>query len=205
TVSNGGLIVDEANKKEGLSDPKTIQAAEFINKLWNVDKVVRVKSGNKTDWNESTTFKDGDVAMFTAAEWMLPDVTFNMGVVPMPLGPTGTADHTYANTAAAAKFIPKGTKDAQVVYQAYEETFDIPATEEYPGQDYLESLYKNQEDIDMVREHIAGTGVITLDDAYTDYPTNSFVEDIIVKNASVTATAEKYKQQAQAAVDKFGK
>lgn len=205
TVSNGGVIVDEANKKEALSDAKTIQAVEFINKLWNVDKVVKVKTGNKMDWNESLTFKDGDVAMFTAAEWMLPDVTFNMGVVPLPLGPSGKPEHTYANTAASAKFIPKGVKDAAAIYQAFEETFDIPPTEEYPGQDYLESLYKNQEDIDMVRQHIAGTGVITLDEAYTDYPTYAFVEDVIAKNASVTASAEKYKQQAQAAVDKFGK
>ncbi|MNP77523.1 hypothetical protein D3C76_1749680 [compost metagenome] len=57
----------------------------------------------------------------------------------------------------------------------------------------------------MIREHISGTGVITVDEAYPNYPTGAFVEDIIVKNQSVAATAEKYKQQAQAAVDKLGK
>ena len=126
------------------------------------------------------------------------DITFEVGVVPIPSGPQGSPETTYANTAASAKFIPKGVKDPAIVYQIYEETFDIPPTEEYPGQDYLESIYTNQEDIDMIREHIAGTGVITVDEAYTDYPTGAFIEDIIVNNQSVTATAEKYKQQAQA-------
>lgn len=205
TAANGGKIVDDANGKEGLSDPKTLEAAEFVNRLYNVEKVVKVKSGNKTNWEETNTFKDGDVAMFPAAEWMLGDVTFEVGIVPIPNGPQGSPEATYANTAASAKFIPKGVEDPAIVYQIYEETFDIQSTEEYPGQDYLEGIYTNQEDIDMIREHIAGTGVITVDEAYTDYPTGAFIEDIIVNNQSVTATAEKYKQQAQAAVDKMGK
>lgn len=205
TAANGGKLVDDENSKEMLSDSRTIEAAEFVNRLYNVDKVVRVKTGNKTNWEESNTFKDGNVAMFTAAEWQLKDLTFEVGVVPIPNGPQGSPKQTYANTAQNAKFIPKGVKDPAAVYQAYEETFDIPPTEEYPGQDYLESIYTNQEDIDMIREHIAGTGVITIDEAYGNYPTGAFVEDIIVKNQSVTATAEKYKQQAQAAVDKLGK
>ncbi|MFD1953615.1 ABC transporter substrate-binding protein [Paenibacillus thailandensis] len=202
-IANGGIIVDETNGKEGLTDPKTIEAAEFINRLYNVEKVVRVKSGDIMNWEESNTFKDGDVAMFPAAEWQLPDLTFDAGVVPIPIGPGGSEDKTYAYTAASAKFIPKGVKDPQLVYQIYEETFDIPQIEEYPGQDYLESLYGHEEDIQMIREHIAGTGVIVLDGAYPDYPFNSYVEDIIVKNGSVTATAEKYKQQAEAAIAKL--
>ncbi|GIP55392.1 hypothetical protein J42TS3_44270 [Paenibacillus vini] len=205
TAANGGVTVDSQNAKEMLSDPRTIEAAEFVNRLYNVDKVVRVKTGNKTNWEETNTFKDGNVAMFPAAEWMLGDLTFDIGIVPFPNGPQGSSEQTYANTSASAKFIPKGVKDAAAVYQAYEETFDFPPTEEYPGQDYLESMYGNQEDIDMILQHIKGTGVITLDEAYPDYPTNTFVEDIIVNNQSVTATAEKYKQQAQASVDKLGK
>ncbi|NMO95101.1 ABC transporter substrate-binding protein [Paenibacillus lemnae] len=205
TAANGGNVVDAVNGKEMLSDAKTIEAAEFVNRLYNVDKVVKVKSGNPMDWEETNTFKDGDVAIFFAAEWMLGDLTFEVGIVPVPNGPQGSPDATYANSGAAAKFIPKGVEDAAIVYQIYEETFDIPQTEEYPSQEYLESMYTNQEDIDMIREHITGTGVITLDDAYPEYPTGAFVDDIIVKNQSVTATAEKYKQQAQASVDKLGK
>ncbi|MGF9698007.1 ABC transporter substrate-binding protein [Paenibacillus sp. MABNR03] len=205
TAANGGTIVDDENAKEGLSDPKTIEAAEFVKRLFNVENVVKVKTGDKTNWEESNTFKDGDVALFTAAEWQLGDITFAAGVVPIPNGPQGSKDVTYANNAASAKFIPKGVEDPKMVYQIYEETFDIPQIEEYPGQDYLESRYTDEKDIAMIREHIAGTGRILLDDAYTGYPIGDYVNDIIKDNASVTATAEKYKAQAQAAIDKLGK
>ncbi|WP_339277008.1 extracellular solute-binding protein [Paenibacillus sp. FSL W8-0426] len=205
TAANGGTIVDDENAKEGLSDPKTIEAAEFVKRLYNVENVVKVKTGDKTNWEESNTFKDGDVALFTAAEWQLGDITFAAGVVPIPNGPQGSKEVTYANNAASAKFIPKGVEDPQIVYQIWEETFDISQIEEYPGQDYLESRYTDERDIAMIREHIAGTGRILLDDAYAGYPIGDYVNDIIKNNASVTATAEKYKAQAQAAVDKLGK
>lgn len=203
TVANGGTIADDEQAKEGLSDAKTIEAAEFVKRLYNTENVVKVKSGDKLNWEETNTFKDGDVAMFIAAEWQLGDLTFPAGVVPIPKGPKGDDKYTYANSAASAKFIPKGVKDPKIVYQIWEETFDIPQIEEYPGQDYLESRYTDEKDISMIREHISGTGRILLDDAYPGYPTGDFVTDIIKNNASVTATAEKYKAQAQAAIDKL--
>jgi len=202
-VSNGVKIADEEAGIEYLSDPRTVEAAEFLNKLYNVDKVVKVKTGNPMDWNESHTFKDGDVAMFTVAEWNLGGLGFDFGIVPIPAGPNGNPQYTYANAAASAKFIPNGVKDPQLVYQIFEETFDIPMLEEYPGQDYLEGIYGFEDDIAMLREHIAGTGLITIDDAFPDFPTYAFTEEIIVKNASPAATAEKYKAQAQEAMDKL--
>ncbi|MNJ42806.1 hypothetical protein D3C77_377830 [compost metagenome] len=57
----------------------------------------------------------------------------------------------------------------------------------------------------MVVQHISGRGMPALEDAYPDFPLSSVVEDIISKNASVTSTVDKYKQQAQAAVDALGK
>jgi multiple sugar transport system substrate-binding protein len=204
-AANGAKIADDTTGKEGISDPRTIEAIEYLNKLYNVENVVKVKTGNKTNWEETDTFKDGDVAMFLAAEWQLGDLKFDVGIVPVPNGPQGSKEITYANTAAAAKFIPKGVKDPQLVYRIFEEMQDVPQLEEYPGQDYLEGKYNHEEDIQMIREHIYGTGAIVLADAYPDYPFNSMIEDVIKKNASVTATAEKYKQQAQASMDKLGK
>lgn len=203
-AANGAKVADDATSKEGLTDPRTIEAVEFLNKLYNVENVVKVKSGDKTFWEENATFKDGDVAMFAAAEWQLPDLTFNVGVVPFPIGPQGSKEVTYANSAGAARFIPKGVKDPQIVYQIFEEMQDVPVTEEYPGQDYLERFYSNEADIQMIRDHIYGTGTTILDGAYPDYPWSSMIDDVIKNNASVTATAEKYKQQAQASIDKLG-
>ncbi|AOZ92029.1 ABC transporter substrate-binding protein [Paenibacillus crassostreae] len=204
-AANGAKVADDSTSKEGLSDPRTIEAMEFLNHIYNVENVAKIKTGDKVNWEETDTFKDGDVAMFIASEWQMPDLTFDVGIVPIPNGPQGTAEVTYANTAAASRFIPKGVKDPEIVYQIFEEMQDVPQLEEYPGQDYLESLYGHEEDIQMIRDHIYGTGIIVLDEAYPEYPFNSFVEDVIKNNASVTATAEKYKQQAQASIDKLGK
>lgn len=205
TAANGGFIVDEKAGTQGFTDPKTIEAAEFVNRMYNVENVVKVKTGNKTDWQETNTFKDGDVAMFMAAAWNLGGLTFDMGLVPIPNGPQGSPEVTYANNAQSSKFIPKGVKDPQLVYQIYEETFDIPNTQEFPSQEWLESIYNHEEDIFIMRDHINGTGQILLDDAYPDFPIYKFVEDIIVNNQSVTATAEKYKPEAEASIAKLGK
>lgn len=205
TAANGGKIVDEGTGVQGLTDPKTIEAAEFMNRLYNVENVMKIKTGDRMNYEEFNTFKDGDVAMFQAPVWNIGDLTFDIGVVPIPNGPQGSPEVTYANPAQAAKFIPKGVKDAQLVYQIYEETFDITQTEEFPSQEWLEGLYNHEEDVAMQRDHITNTGQILLDDAYPEFPTGKFVTDIIVNNQSVTATAEKYKPEAEASIAKLSK
>jgi len=203
-VSNGVRIVDEENLVEGLTSPGSIKTAEFLNQLYNVDKVVKVSTGDPMNWEESNTFKEGDVAMFTVAEWNLGGLNFEFGIVPIPKGPDQTTSYTYANTAASGKFIGKGVKDPELVYQIFEETFDIPMLEEYPGQDYLESIYSYEDDVTMLREHIAGTGLITVDEAFPDFPSWAFVNDVIVNQISPAAAAETYKGPAAESLTKLG-
>lgn len=203
-TSNGAKAVDEVAGKEMLSDPKMIEAMEFVNKLYNVDKVVKVKTGNSMEWTETETFKDGDVAMFIAAEWMVGDLQFDFGIVPIPKGPNGSDEYAFADSAGQGLFIPKGVKDPQLVYKIYEEMVTIPPLEDFPGQVWLEGIYKHEEDINMLLQHISNKGMPVLEDAYPDFPYYAVVEEIISKNASVTSTVEKYKQQAQAAVDALG-
>lgn len=201
---NGAKAVDEVAGKEMLGDPKMVEALEFVNKLYNVDKVIKVKTGNSMEWTETETFKDGDVAMFIAAEWMVGDLQFDFGIVPIPKGPNGSDEYAFADSAGQGLFIPKGVKDPQLVYKIYEEMVTIPPLEDFPGQVWLEGIYKHEEDIDMLVQHISNKGMPVLEDAYPDFPYYAVVEEIIVKNASVASTVEKYKQQAQAAVDALG-
>ncbi|MEK5058882.1 ABC transporter substrate-binding protein [Paenibacillus sp. FSL H7-0326] len=206
-VANGGNTVldpagDETKATEGLTDPRTIEAIEYLASLYN-NNVVKVKSGDKTLWEETDTFKDGDIAMFHAAQWQIGDINFEIGVVPYPIGPQGNPEVTYGDTALNAYFIPKGVKDPALVYQIFEELYDVPQLEEYPSQNYLESLYSYEDDIRIIRENITGTGLVSLDEAYPEYPYYSFVADVLVENASVASAAEKYKQQAQASIDKL--
>ncbi|WP_199613653.1 ABC transporter substrate-binding protein [Paenibacillus alkalitolerans] len=204
-AANGISFVDDATLKDNSSDPKMVEALEFVNRIYNVENVVKVKTGNKMDWNETSTFKDGDVAMSIMYDWNVGDLTFEAGLVPIPVGPQGNEKFTYANTALNGWFIPKGVKDAPIVYQIFEEMRDVPPTEEYLGQDWLESRYKTEEDIKMALEHINGTGMISVEEGIPDYPFYSIMDDIIKNNQSVTATIEKYKAQAQAALDKVSK
>ncbi|UVI33846.1 ABC transporter substrate-binding protein [Paenibacillus spongiae] len=203
-ASNGAAVTDDVNGKEGLTNPAMIEALEFVNKLYNEENVVKIKTGKKSNWEEMDTFKGGDVAMFITADWQMWELPFEFGLVPIPMGPKGSKEYTYS-LEGHGLFIPKGVKNADVVFSIYEQMQDIPQTEEYPSQNYLEERYKYEEDIQMLREHIAGTGLLSLDGAYQGYPYNDVVNEIIDNNASVTATVEKYKQQAQAAIDSLGK
>lgn len=205
-VANGATFVDSTTFEDKSTDPKMIEALEFLNRLYNVENVTKVKSGNKMEYNESNNFKDGDVAMSIQNDWNIGDVPFEVGVVPVPAGPQSDGVHTFADTALSGWFIPKGVKDPQIVYQIFEEMQNVPATEEYPGQSSVESRYHTEEDIKIAREKINGTGMVAItDDGVPNYPFYKIVEDIIVNNQSVTATVEKYKAQAQDAVSKIKK
>jgi multiple sugar transport system substrate-binding protein len=202
-VTNGALFVNDQDLSIGFTDPKMAEALEFVNRIWNVENVVKVKTGNKMDYNETNTFKDGDVAMSINYDWNVGDLTFEVGVVPNPAGPNFDGKHTYANTAQNGWFIPKGVKDPQIVYQIFEEIQDVPPTEEYVGQDWLESRFKNQADIDMALSHINGTGRLSLEEGIPDFPFYAIMDDIVKNNQSVSATIEKYKQAAESALAKI--
>ena len=61
-----------------------------------------------------------------------------------------------------------------------------------------------QEDIDIFLEYVNGTGVLEMEEAYPDFPFYPAMDEIIEENMSVTATVEKYRQQAQDAMDRLG-
>ncbi|WP_219837142.1 ABC transporter substrate-binding protein [Paenibacillus sp. R14(2021)] len=201
-ATNGALFVND-DLTVGFTDPKMIETLEFINRLYNKENVVKVKKGDKNSWDETSTFKDGDVAMSSNFDWNVGGLPFEIGVVPNPQGPSGDGNYTYANTAQNGWVIPKGVKEPQMVYQIYEELQDLPSTEEYLGQNGLEALFKSQADIDMALEHINNTGRISLEEGVADYPWFSIMDDIIKKNQSVSATVQKYTAPAEAALAKL--
>ncbi|MCR2803657.1 ABC transporter substrate-binding protein [Paenibacillus soyae] len=203
-AANGVAFVDDATLTDQSGDPKMLEALEFVNRIVNVENVMKVKTGNKMDWNETNTFKDGDVAMSIQYDWNIGDLSFEAGVVPIPAGPQSDGKHTYANTALNGWFIPKGVKDPQLVYQIFEEMRDVPPTEEYVGQDWLEARYKTEGDIQIALEKINGTGLISIEEGIPDYPFYTIMDEIILQNQSVTATVEKHKATAEAALQKVG-
>ncbi len=202
-VTNGITFIEGATLTDTSDDPKVIEALEFVNRLFNVEGVVKSNTGNAMDWGETNTFKDGDVAMSIQPDWNIGDLSFEVGVVPVPAGPNSDGVHTYANTGAQGWFIPKGVEDPQIVYQIFEEWRDVPSSEEYLGQDWLESRYKTEADIEMALEHINGTDMTSLEEAVPDFTFYKIMDDIFINNQSVTATIEKYKAEGVAAVNKM--
>lgn len=199
-AANNAAFIDPDNLTEGFSDPKFMEAAEFIQRLVNVEGVHKVKTGNKTDWNETQTWKDGDVAMAIMYDWDLGNVTFDYGVVPIPQGPSGNGQYAFANTSLNGWFIPKGVEDPAIVYQIFEELQDIPPIEEYPGQIWLEGRYSTEADIQMAREHIMGKGMVNIEEGVPDFPFYTIVHQIIEENKSVAATVEENKAPADEAL-----
>src|SRR5690606_13618055 len=116
-ASNDAYFIHPDELTEGITDPKFIEAMEFVQRIVNVEGVHKVKSGNKTNWEETRTWKDGDVAMAIMYDWDLGDVEFEFGVVPIPRGPSGSGQWAFANTALNGWFIPKGVQDPDIVYQ----------------------------------------------------------------------------------------
>lgn len=199
-ASNDVAFVNPDTFEENFTDPKMIEAMEFVQRIVNVEGVHKVKSGNKTDWNETRTWKDGDVAMAIMYDWDLGDVTFDYGIVPVPKGPSGTGKYAFANTSLNGWFIPKGVKDPAIVYQIFEELQDIPPIDEYPGQGWIESRYFTEADVQMAREHVMGKGMVAIEEGIPDFPFYGIVHQLIEENKSVAATVEENKAPADAAL-----
>ena len=203
-AANGGSFVNPEKKAEGFTNPNTIEAVEFVNKLYNVENVVKNKTGDRMNYDEFNTFKDGDVAMFPAPLWAVnSELTFDYGVVRSPSAPMAATKSPLRIAAWLPNSFPR-FKDPKIVYQIYEEMFDIPQTEDFPGQEWLEAQYNHEEDIMVMKDKITHTAQIVLEDAYPDYPTGKFLKDILVNNQSVAATAQKYKPEAEASIAKLG-
>ncbi|MEK0315787.1 extracellular solute-binding protein [Cohnella sp. 56] len=204
--SNGGAkIADDATGKEGISDPRTVEALNFLNQLY-ADKVVRVKGKEINNYTERDTFTDGNVAMAYGWDWMAGAYQgkFDYGMVPFPKGPQGT-DYTFPS-GGGGWFMPKGVKDPIQVFKIYEELANIPPVDEYPGQTWLEqTVFKHQDDVDTMLKDINGKQTLQVYGAFDGLKFGDAITDIVSKHQSVSSVVEKYKQPFQDAIDKIYK
>lgn len=118
-ANNGGIAVDMT---EGLSSPATVEAFEFINKIYNEDKSARPYVD---DWNDDLlAFSSGKVAFTFTQPWMLiqeiANHDFDMRICPAPTGPSGDGSITPL-ALTNNYFIPVGVEDATSVYCIFEE------------------------------------------------------------------------------------
>lgn len=203
-ASNGSAIADTLD--EGLSDPATVEALEFIYNMYNVDNFARPYSD---DWDgQYNAWVDGSVAFAPAHAWSLqsngPDLSYDYSIVRWPQGPNG--DGTTAGEAIGNHyFIPTGVEDAQAVYQIFEEfrnwfVYDIDLRDNY---DWFESAFTSVEDMELALE-IGSNGN---GDLWKYADVNGGVGDamynIFMGEMTVSQAVESYRQVLQDGLDSF--
>ena len=119
-MSNGASIA--SSETEGLSSPATIEVMELIQRMYVEDKTAA--PWNQDDWAvNNQLYAKKQACFFIGAPWIYkeyglsPDVGFEIGAVPWPVGPSGNKE-TNGQLYAGGNyyFIPNGVVDAELVY-----------------------------------------------------------------------------------------
>jgi hypothetical protein len=203
------LFSNEATLAKGnaqtLDDPKTVQSFNFLNKL-AAEKVYRPTEGG--DWQEpGQFFRQGNTLMVAGALYEVNNYKtdmkdYDLGFLPFPKGPSATEYHT-GDTDHQALTIPKAVKDPDKLIYIWEKINDVESVDEYPGQSYYESIFTDQADIENIKM-VAASSIVYEHGAYPKFPYWEINADL--NNAESPSTIiEKYKAQAQAAIDEVYK
>jgi ABC-type glycerol-3-phosphate transport system substrate-binding protein len=117
---------------QGIDSANTIETLEFINTIYNVDKTARPWLGD--DWESNNKmYAEGKSAFWVGAPWIFqqqggpttdPQLPFEFGVVPFPVGPHGNVDsYPLINAGGNWFIIPNGVQDAELVYNVLSDWF----------------------------------------------------------------------------------
>lgn len=203
-ASNDGYLTDDINLKEGLSDPKSMEALEFFSKLYNVDKVVYLANNDPWEWNGNLDyFKEGKSALFYLQNWMIPSgdsaLHYNYTVVPMPKGPSNTTGATYI-TGTGGVAIPRGVEAPEDVMMIFEEINmwygDDYSIKAEASREWLQTLYLTEEDVERAIA-FAENKKIDITDGISEYPLNTVIGNLLIDGQTVAQTVEANKQLAQ--------
>lgn len=131
--SNGGVIYDEDTQKVALDSPNAMEGLEMMNKLFNEYKIVKRDEGNS--WEDPARFfREGKVAMYPGGLWEVGNRMQNQmedeyAFVPFPKGPKADK-FIMGQPQMHINVIPRGVKDAKVVYKIWEDLNDFDHIEE---------------------------------------------------------------------------
>ncbi|GHV32559.1 hypothetical protein FACS18949_03850 [Clostridia bacterium] len=140
--------------KETLTDPKTGDVFTLFKELYVDLAAAKPWEDNGFDVD---TFPDGTIGFWNTNLWMLQDrgggtanpLTFQIGVVPYPVGPSGNKDTNFQKQVGGNwYFIPKGVEKPKEVYQAF---FDYT--------NWYEGDYSNTEKYDRLSDDPADAPV----------------------------------------------
>jgi ABC-type glycerol-3-phosphate transport system substrate-binding protein len=118
---------------QGIDSPNTIETLDFISSIYNIDKTARPWIAD--DWESNNKmYAEGKSAFWIGAPWIFqnqggptsdPPLSFNFGVVPVPVGPHGSVtDYPMINAGGNWCIIPNGVKDPERVYNVLFDLFN---------------------------------------------------------------------------------
>lgn len=213
-LNNGGSIA--GGTTEGLSTKPVMEAFEFIDRIYNVEKSGRPWNGD--DWNDNLlAWSDGKVMFWAAQGWSLKmqsDAAINSGselpfeyhVVPYPIGPSGDGK-VYSPYAGNFYMIPVGVQEPDKVLQVFEEFMNWHQGDpEYrDDRTWFESCFTSSADVDMA----LSTGDNLKFDPwsclapYYDFGSTIWWPIVVDKTATVAQAVETAKPMLQNALDNF--
>jgi multiple sugar transport system substrate-binding protein len=205
-IANGGQIMDDVNVKHGLDNPRTVEALEFIDKLYNVDKVVYQETQDWWDWNlHAMGFKEGNALFFPVFNWGVTgvDLPFDHRLMPFPQGP-GFNGKTYGYS-YDGYVVPKGVKDPQAVYQVLEELLwffgDDPGLRNDSTVEWIETGWKTQYCVDMSIKIIQEQGQAEYYESIPGFDFGNVVTAIYKGEKTVAQALEELKPVAKDSID----
>ena len=202
-ASNNAAIADSST--EGLSDPKTVEAFNFIDQLYNVDKSARPY---QDDWNNDLlAFSSGKVAFAFAQPWILiqeiDNHDFDMRICPAPVGPSGDGSMTPAMI-TNNYMIPVGVEDATSVYCVFEEMMnwyhdDISYRDD---PEWFESGFVDEDQVTLANK----LGALANNDLWNSIDSEGavskvFYGDVVNGDSTVSQAIESNKQILQDEID----
>ena len=192
--------------KQGLDDPKTLEALNFLSRL-ATEKVARPTEGG--DWTEAKQFFiQGNTLMYAGNDYNAADFKkdmpdYDIGFLPFPKGPSETKYQSYF-TIPNYLTVPKAIKNPEQILYIYEKLNEVESIYDYPQQAMYEKNWVNEDDINNAR--MAGESIkyIETTAGYPNMPYYELTGDIR-NGISVSTVVETYKAQFQSAIDEVWK
>ncbi|TYQ17037.1 UNVERIFIED_CONTAM: multiple sugar transport system substrate-binding protein [Acetivibrio alkalicellulosi] len=209
-IANDGFVFDDFNGKQGLDNPNTMEALEFINNLYNVDKVVYNAGEDIWDYDANfNAYREGRILFFPLVSWMLSEVNelpYDYSIVPFPKGPENKSGKTCSITHDGF-YIPKGVEEPEKVYQVLEELLwffgDDPDIRDDSTMEWLEQQWLIEEDLKIAIEVSANQSKIELYDFVPGFPMGDVIGAVLSGDMTVAQAVEANKQVAQDAIDQL--
>ena len=201
-ASNNAAIANSTT--EGLSDSKTVEVFNFLDRLYNVDGSARPY---QDDWNnDQLALFQGQVAFSIVRPYMLidnaPNVDFDIRICPLPIGTSGDGTRMPV-ILVNSYFIPIGVEDAESVYLVFEEMQNWFDGDTYYRDDpeWFESAFVDLDQVDLAYQEGSKTG----DDLWNSIPGLDvgavFYGVYVNKDQTVSQAIESQKQIVQDGLD----